>query len=402
MEKDGYKELFIVTESFLKDVEKNVEKLAALKEEKSVNTQTEKVLPQQPQPPPPPPPPTVDTLPQASSSSSVSPPIEQQQPQQPSLPSPPSQPVSNTTPTTTTQEEQVNVGGVGGGTLTTTSTTNETNDETDQEKLEDNVKDGDKNDANIMFMKKPKCKFCSREFTTEEEVAQHIIAVHKVSSPFLCRLCEKSFKTDKDLNHHIKQKHIHSLPKRLVNTSRKSMQSYKQRGVKKVGGSRKNKIKKKDVMLNGDDKNDNNVKKRKIENDDVAAEEEDGKKERKKRKIVQDKRKRKRGDDDDDDEDDDDDDFSTYNIRQTRRRRIRPRLSSNLPVSVFGDNNATNMIDLTDPQTREKRLGKLPLADAHSEHSLNRNENKCNQCDKTFPTLLQLSRHLYRDHDSLK
>ena len=59
MEKDGYKELFIVTESFLKDVEKNVEKLAALKEEKSVNTQTEKVLPQQPQPelsvlPPPP------------------------------------------------------------------------------------------------------------------------------------------------------------------------------------------------------------------------------------------------------------------------------------------------------------------------------------------------------------
>ena len=67
MEKDGYKELFIVTESFLKDVEKNVEKLAALKEEKSVNTQTEKVLPQQqPQPPPPP---TVDTLPQASSSS---------------------------------------------------------------------------------------------------------------------------------------------------------------------------------------------------------------------------------------------------------------------------------------------------------------------------------------------
>ena len=400
MEKDGYKELFIVTESFLKDVEKNVEKLAALKEEKSVNTQTEKVLPQQPQPPPPPPPPTVATLPQASSSSSVLPP-----PQQPSLP-PPSQSVSNTTPTTT-PEEQVNVGGA--GTLTTTTTTtNETNDETDQEKLEDNVKDGDKNDANIMFMKKPKCKFCSREFTTEEEVAQHIVAVHKVSSPFLCRLCEKSFKTDKDLNHHIKQKHIHSLPKRLVNTSRKSMQSYKQRGVKKVGGSRKNKIKKKDVMLNGDDKNDNNVKKRKIENDDVAAEEEDGKKERKKRKIVQVKRKRKRGydddddDDDDNDDDDDDDDFSTYNIRQTRRRRIRPRLSSNLPVSVFGDNNATNMIDLTDPQTREKRLGKLPLADAHSEHSLNRNENKCNQCDKTFPTLLQLSRHLYRDHDSLK
>ena len=36
MEKDGYKELFIVTESFLKDVEKNVEKLAALKEEKDV------------------------------------------------------------------------------------------------------------------------------------------------------------------------------------------------------------------------------------------------------------------------------------------------------------------------------------------------------------------------------
>ena len=89
MEKDGYKELFIVTESFLKDVEKNVEKLAALKEEKSVNTQTEKVLLQQPQPPPPPPPPpTVDTLPQASSSSSVLPPIESQQPQQPSLPSP--------------------------------------------------------------------------------------------------------------------------------------------------------------------------------------------------------------------------------------------------------------------------------------------------------------------------
>ena len=110
MEKDGYKELFIVTESFLKDVEKNVEKLAALKEEKSVNTQTEKVLPQQPQPP------TVDTLPQASSSSSVLPPIEPQQPQQPSLP-PPSQPVSNTTPTT--PEEQVNVGGA--GTLTTTS-----------------------------------------------------------------------------------------------------------------------------------------------------------------------------------------------------------------------------------------------------------------------------------------
>ena len=73
MEKDGYKELFIVTESFLKDVEKNVEKLAALKEEKSVNTQTEKVLPQQPQPPPPPPP-TVDTLPQASSSSVLPPP----------------------------------------------------------------------------------------------------------------------------------------------------------------------------------------------------------------------------------------------------------------------------------------------------------------------------------------
>ena len=107
-------------------------------------------------------------------------------------------------------------------------------------------------------------------------------------------------------------------------------------------------------------------------------------------------------DDDDDDDNDDDDDFSTYNIRQTRRRRIRPRLSNNLPVSVFGDNNATNMIDLTDPQTREKRLGKLPLADAHSEHSLNRNENKCNKCDKTFPTLLQLSRHLYRDHESLK
>ena len=114
MEKDGYKELYLVTDTFLKDVEKNLEKLATSKEERStINTQTEEVLPQQPQPELSVLPPTVDTLPQASSSSVLPPsvsPIEQQQPQPSSLPlPPPPQPVSSNT--TTTPEEQVVVGG---------------------------------------------------------------------------------------------------------------------------------------------------------------------------------------------------------------------------------------------------------------------------------------------------
>ena len=117
-------------------------------------------------------------------------------------------------------------------------------------------------------------------------------------------------------------------------------------------------------------------------------------------------------DDDDDNDDNDDDDDSTTNIRQTRRR-IRPRLSNNLPVSVYGhrgDRSVANVNDLTDPKIRQKWMGltdpkirqkwmgKLPLVDAHSAHQINPQDNRCHKCGKNFPSLLQLSRHLSVDH----